>query len=194
MYRMFSNCWVNIWNKYLISWCVKNKLVSSANNFGSNVFEAFFKSFTYKRNRSGPKIEPRGNRSWSSLSLFFLFHWLDWIFSYFRGSSWLIHDFYPLYHIVPIYWEQWGSLQCKKPSIGQWVHKVYICYFQRFNSGLDKFLYRRLIFRGRNFICAPNRAREKMDAQNQRARLIETKVNKFLFVLYYLHSTCSFHF
>ena len=133
MHRMFSNCWVNIWNKYLMSWCVKNNLVSSANNFGSNMFKAFFKSFAYKRNRSGPKIEPCGNRSWSSLSLFFLFHWLEWIFSYFRGSSWLIHDFCPLYHIVPIYWEQWGSLQCHKPSIGQWVHQVYICYFQRFN-------------------------------------------------------------
>ena len=57
---MFSNSWFTIWNKYLISLCVKNKLVSSANIIGSNMFEAFFKSFTYKRNRSGPKIEPCG--------------------------------------------------------------------------------------------------------------------------------------
>ena len=41
--------------------CVKiSKLVSSANIIGSNMFEAFFKLFTCKRNRSGPKIEPCG--------------------------------------------------------------------------------------------------------------------------------------
>ena len=30
----------------------------SANIIWSNMFEAFFKSFTNKRNRSGPKMEP----------------------------------------------------------------------------------------------------------------------------------------
>ena len=29
-----------------------------ANIIGSNMFEAFFESFTNKRNRSAPKIEP----------------------------------------------------------------------------------------------------------------------------------------
>ena len=168
--------------------------MSSANNFGSNMFEAFFKSFTYKRNRSVPKIEPCGNRSWSSLSLFFLFHWLEWLFSYFRGSSWPIHDFCQLYHIVPIYGEKWGSLQCQKPSIGQWVHQVYICYFQRFNYRIGQISLKVPDFSGRNFICAPNRAREKMDAQNQRARLTETQVNKFLFVLYSYIALAAFIF
>ena len=36
---------------------MKNKLVSSANIIGFNMFETFFKSLTYKRSRGGPKIE-----------------------------------------------------------------------------------------------------------------------------------------
>ena len=43
-----------------MSLCVKHKLVLSANIIGSNVLKAFFKSFTYKRNKSSPKIEPFG--------------------------------------------------------------------------------------------------------------------------------------
>ena len=34
--------------------------MSSANIIGSSVFEGFFKLFTYKRNKSGPKIEHQG--------------------------------------------------------------------------------------------------------------------------------------
>ena len=34
----------------------------------------------------------------------------------------------------------------------------------------------------------------KQGAQNQNARLIETQLEKLLFVLYYLNGTLSFHF
>ena len=34
--------------------------MSSANIIGSNMFEALSKSFTYKKNKGGPKIEPCG--------------------------------------------------------------------------------------------------------------------------------------
>ena len=125
---MFSNSLFTIWNKYLISSCVKNKLVLSANIIGLNMFEAFFKSFTYERNRSGPKIEPCGAPQMIVLSLFFLFQWFRWTVSYLRGSSWPIYDFCSLYHITPIFWEEWSGLQCQKPPISQWIHQVYICY------------------------------------------------------------------
>ena len=51
-------------------------------------------------------------------------------------------------------------------------------------SGMDKFLSRRSIFR----------ARQKMGAQNQSARVIETQLERFLFILYYPNSTYSFIF
>ena len=77
---MFSNSWFSIWYKYLISLCVK--------------ISWCHKSFTYKRNRSGPK----SSLHWSSL-----FHWSVWIVPYMTGSFWPIYDFCPLYHIVPIF-------------------------------------------------------------------------------------------
>ena len=128
---MFSDSWFTIWNKYLISLCVKKKLVLSANIIGSNMFEAFFKSSTYQRNRSGPKIEPCGTPQLIVSKLVFLFHWFERIVSYLRGSFWAIHDFCPLYHTVPTFLEEWSGLHCQKPSIGQWIHQVYICYFQK---------------------------------------------------------------
>ena len=70
---MFSNSWFTIWNKYLVSFCVKNKLVSSVNIIKSNMFEAFYKSLTYKRNESGPKIEPYGTRQLIVSKLVFFF-------------------------------------------------------------------------------------------------------------------------
>ena len=33
------------------------------------------------------------------------------------------------YHTVPIFLKEWSGLQCQKPSIGQRIHQVYICYF-----------------------------------------------------------------
>ena len=36
------------------------------------MFEAFFKSFTYKRNRSGPKIEPYGTGCLQACFFFFI--------------------------------------------------------------------------------------------------------------------------
>ena len=70
---MFSNSWFTIWNKYSMSSCVKYKLVSCANIIGSNMFEAFFKSFTYKINRGGPKTEPCGTPQLIVSILVFLF-------------------------------------------------------------------------------------------------------------------------
>ena len=49
--------------------------------------------------------------------------------------------------------------------------------------GVDKFLSRRPIFRARNFFCVPDQAREKMGAQNQFTRLIETQLEKLLLAL-----------
>ena len=69
--------------------------------------------------------------NWSSESLFFLFHWFERIVSCLRGSFWPIHDFCLLYHIVSIFWEEWSVLQCQKPSLGQWINQVYVCYFQK---------------------------------------------------------------
>ena len=76
---MFSNCWSTIWNKYLISLCVKHNLVSSASIIRSNAFEAFFKLFTYKRNRRSPKIEPFGTPQLlvSELVLSFSLIWMS---------------------------------------------------------------------------------------------------------------------
>ena len=54
---MLCNSWFTLSNKYLISFCVKNKLVSSADTFRSSIFETFLKSFTYKRNKNGPNTE-----------------------------------------------------------------------------------------------------------------------------------------
>jgi hypothetical protein len=39
---------------------LKNKFVSSANNIGIVTEETLGKSFTYKRNRIGPRIDPWG--------------------------------------------------------------------------------------------------------------------------------------
>ena len=44
----------------LISSCINNRLVSSANMIGSNKFDAFLRSFTYSKNSCGPSIEPCG--------------------------------------------------------------------------------------------------------------------------------------
>ena len=50
--------------------------------------------------------------------------------------------------------------------------------------GMDKFLSRRPIFRRHNFICAPDREREKIVAQYQSTRLIGTSRNVvFCFLL-----------
>ena len=46
--------------KEIISLCVKNRLVSSVYTIGSNKFVAFFWSFTYSKNCSGPSIESCG--------------------------------------------------------------------------------------------------------------------------------------
>ena len=63
-------------------------------------------------------------------------------------------------------------------------------------SGLDKFTSTRPIFRVRNFICPPDRARKEKGAQNQTqcAHLIEKQLEITIFVLYYLNRDCSFHF
>ena len=73
------------------------------------------------------------HQNWSSLSLFFFFFfsWFEWIISYLRDSSWPKQGFWPLCHIVSIFWEEWSGLQCLNPLIGQWIHQVYICYFQK---------------------------------------------------------------
>ena len=128
---MFSNSWFTIWNKYLISLCVKNKLVSSANIIGSNMFEAFFSRSHIKEIGVVLKLSLVEHHNWSSLSLFFLFHWFVEIVSNSRGSIWVIHDFCPLYHIVSTFWEERSGLQCQNPSIGQWIHQVYVGYFQK---------------------------------------------------------------
>ena len=51
-------------------------------------------------------------------------------------------------------------------------------------TGVDKFPSRPRTFWGT----------QKMGGQNQSVRPIETKLEIFLFVLYYLNRTCSFHF
>ena len=66
---MFSNSWFTIWNKYLISLCVKNKLVSSANIIGSNMFEAFFSRSHIKEIGVVLKLSLVEHYNWSSLSL-----------------------------------------------------------------------------------------------------------------------------
>ena len=57
------------------------------------------------------------------------------------------------------------------------------------STGVDKFLSGRLIFRARNFTCAPDQARKKMGAQNQIANPIETQQETLPFDLYYLNNT-----
>ena len=125
---IFSNSWSTIWNKYLISFYLKNNLVLSANIIGSKMSEEFFKSFIYKKIGALLKLSLVEPHNWSSPSLFFLLHWFEQIVSYLRGRFWPIHDFCPIYHILPIFSEEWSGLPCQNPSIGQWI-QVYICYF-----------------------------------------------------------------
>ena len=76
--------------------------------------------------------------------------------------------------------ELWGSF-CEEPS----------------QSGLDKFTSAHPIFRSRNFICVPDRARKKKTGaqnQSQSARLIEKQLETIIIVLCYLNSAFSFHF
>ena len=106
--------------------------MSSPNIIKSHMFEAFFKLFTYhKGNRSDPKTESCEHHSWYSLTLCFLFYQFEWIVSYLRGSSWAIHDFCPLYHIVPNFGEEWSGLTVSK-AFDRLMNtpSVYICYFQ----------------------------------------------------------------
>ena len=66
------------------------------------------------------------------------------------------------------------------------------CYGLKDLTGLEKFTSTRLIY----FTCAPDRAGKKTGVQNQSqsARLIENHLEKFIFVLCYLNSSCCFHF
>ena len=105
--------------------------MSSANIIGSNMFETFLSRSHIKETGAVLKLSLVEHHNWLSLSLFFLFHWFERIVSYLRGSFWAMHDFCPLYHTFPTFWEEWSGLQCQKPSIGQWIHQVYICYFQK---------------------------------------------------------------
>ena len=52
-------------------------------------------------------------------------------------------------------------------------------------TGVDKFISRQPTFRS---------GTQKLGGQNQSARPIETQLETFLFVLYYLNRTCIFHF
>ena len=106
--------------------------MSSANIIGFNMFEAFFKLLTYKRSRGGPKIELCGTSQMivTKLVVFFFIDFNE-LSPIWKVALRPIHDFCPLHHIVSIFWEEWRGLQCPKPSIGQWIHQVYICYFQK---------------------------------------------------------------
>ena len=111
--------------------CVKHKLVLSANIIGSNVLKAFFKSFTYKRNKSSPKIEPFGTPKLlvSELVLSFSLIWMNCLLSE------LIHPW--ILSLIPYssnFWEEWSGMQCQKvvySAIGQLIHQAYIFYFQK---------------------------------------------------------------
>ena len=79
---MFSNSWFTICNNYVISWCVKNTLVSSGNIIVSNMFEAVFKSLRIKEIGMVLKLNLVEQHSWLSLNFVFLFHLFKWIASY----------------------------------------------------------------------------------------------------------------
>ena len=68
--------------------------------------------------------------------------------------------------------------------------------FRLIQTGLDKFISTRPIFRARKFTCTPDRARKKTGAQNQTqcARLIKKNLETFIFVFCYLNRTCCFYF
>ena len=55
---MFTNSLFTTVKRSLMPLCLKKRLVSSENIIGSNKRDAFGRSLTYIRNRSGPKIDP----------------------------------------------------------------------------------------------------------------------------------------
>ena len=59
---------------------------------------------------------------------------------------------------------------------------------------MDKFLSRAPTFSGAQFYFRARSDTHKMVGQNQSVCPIETQLETFLFVLYYLKQTCSFHF
>ena len=101
---MFSNSWVTIWNNYLISFYEKNNCWCHLHTLLGSISLKYFLSRTdIKEIRVVIKLSLVEHHMWSCLSLFFIFHWFEWILSYLRGSLWTIHHFSPLYHIVPIF-------------------------------------------------------------------------------------------
>ena len=61
-------------------------------------------------------------------------------------------------------------------------------------TGVDKFLYKRPIFQMRKFYLRAWSGTQKMGAQSQIVRPIETQLETLLFALYYLNSTYNLHF
>ena len=64
----------------------------------------------------------------------------------------------------------------------------------RGHPGVNKFFSGLLTFWTHKLTCAPDRARKKMHTQNQNVRPIKTHLKTLSFVIYYLNSTCRFHF
>ena len=127
VYLKYTTGWLysrfTIWNKYLIFWCVRNRLVWSANIIGSNMFEALFRLSSYKRNRSCRKMQPcRIPHLTVSKLAFFFIELNEWSLIWEVGL-----DSSTMLSVISYS----SSLQCQKISIDQGIHQVYICYVQK---------------------------------------------------------------
>ena len=87
----FSNSWFTIWNKYLISLCVKDSWSHLQTLLGPICLKHFLSCSHIKEIGVVLKLSLVEHHNWSSLSLFFLFHWFERIVSYLRSSFWAIH-------------------------------------------------------------------------------------------------------
>ena len=70
---MFTSSLFTTVKRCLMSLRLKKRLVSSANIIGSNKRDAFGRSLTYTRNRSGPRIDPWGTPQVTYLGSVLLF-------------------------------------------------------------------------------------------------------------------------
>ena len=111
---MFSNSWFTIWKKYLISLCVKKSWCRLQTLLGPICLKHFLSRSLMKEIGVVLKLSLVEHHNWSSLSLFFLFHWFERIVSYLRSSFWVIHILCPLIrNISNLYFSGSASLFLK---------------------------------------------------------------------------------
>ena len=81
---------------------LKKSLVSSANRIGSNKLDAFCRSLSYTRNRSGPRKDPWGTPQVTYLGSVLLFSPIS-MYCFLLDNFENLQDFYQLCHKFSIF-------------------------------------------------------------------------------------------